>query len=130
MDRRPRKKPKDGGPILKRDEHNTLDQDDAQKAADGLMRKLLSEQRAHEKDESMHMAKTGRRDIVVHMAVTVRGQVNGHPIIGETDKEYNQWCFEIPARALPINNAKAVKAFAELCHLGKQALMKLGMINI
>lgn len=116
-------------PILHRDENNKLiDPQEGHKLAAELTQKLIAEQRAHEKDQSLHRARTGRRDIVVHMAVTVMGAQDGHPIIGERDVEINQWCFKIPAKRTPMRNQTAIKAFSELCHVGKQALMKLGYI--
>lgn len=115
--------------LLHRDASNKLiDPNEGHKIAAELTKKLVAEQRAHEKDRSMHRVRTGKRDIVVHLAVTVLGSQDEHPIIGEQDREYNQWCFKIPARHLPLRNEKANRAFAELCHAGKQALMKLGYV--
>jgi hypothetical protein len=116
--------------LLNRDEHNQIiDKTQADKIAAELLRKLAVETRLHEKDQTMHMARTGRRDIVVHLAVTVLPRVNGITIAGEVEKEYNQWVIEFPARVLPIRQTKLHRAFANLAHTGMQALMKLGMVN-
>ena len=117
--------------LLKRDEHNQIiDKTEADRIANELLRKLATEQRALEKDQSMHLARTGRRDVVVHLAVTVLPRVDGVNIVGEVEKEYNQWVIEFPARVLPIRQAKLHRAFANLAHTGMQALMKLGMVNV
>jgi len=116
--------------LLNRDEHNQIiDKTQADRVAKELLRKLAVETRLHEKDQTMHMARTGRRDIVVHLAVTVLPRVNGITIAGEVEKEYNQWVIEFPARVLPIRQTKLHRAFANLAHTGMQALMKLGMVN-
>lgn len=126
MDEKPKKTPS----LLKRDEHGQLiDPQQGHKEANALLDKLMNEKRLHEKDSSFHISRTGRRDVVVHLAVTVLGQVDGKRIIGEQDKEYNQYCFVFPARALPARRAKLDRAFAELATFGRQALMRLGMVT-
>jgi hypothetical protein len=120
-------KPK--SPIL-RDEHNRpIDPQAGHKIANELLTKLVNEQRQAEIENSFRNVKGMKRDIVVHLAVTVLPRVDGHTVIGEQEREYGQWCFVLPAKALPIKNFTAIKAFSELCHLGKQALMKLGMVK-
>lgn len=119
-------KHKDGGPILKRDQHNKLDQQDAKRVNDELLKKFISETERFNKDESLHHAKTGRRDIIVHAAVTVLAQVDGHPVIGEVDKEYGQWCFRMNAPGIPWHKPVLYKALAELMHLCKQAVASIG----
>ena len=116
--------------LLKRDEQNrVIDPGEAARINEDLMKKLLTEKRAHEKDESMHVARTGKRDVVVHLAVTVLPSVDGHNIIGQREQEYGQWCFRLNARQLPASRATLIKAFAELAHIGKQAFVKLGMMR-
>lgn len=117
-------------PILKRDEHNQIvDPTEADRIVKELTQKLVTEQRLHEKDQSMHFAKTGKRDIVVHMALTVLPEVNGHPIFGEKEKEYQQWCFRLNARMLPTNRATLNKALAEICQFVKQGMMRIGCVR-
>lgn len=116
--------------ILKRDANNKIiDPDESRRIVNDLTKKLITEQRAHEKDNSMHFAKTGKRDIVVHLAVTVLPTVNGVNIVGEVEKEYEQWCFKINARQLPMPRSYVIKAFSELAHMGKSAMIKLGMVR-
>ena len=124
---RPRdKKPK----VLPHKQDGTLaDPKGAEEYTKELMAKLRHEQRLHEKQESFHVVRSGTRDVVVHLAVTILPRVNGHAVVGEREREFNQWCFELPARSLPVSNATAIKAFSELCHVGKQALMSLGLVK-
>lgn len=129
-EREARKAENQKGPQLKRDPlSGALDREQAQQVNQELLQKFLTEKRLHEKDESLHVAKGGRRDVVIHLAVTKLARVDGHPVLGEKDQEYNQWCFEIPASQLPVKNSTIIRGFAELCHLGKQALMALGMVR-
>ena len=72
-----KKKPEDGGPILKRDEHNRLDDAEVTEVVDSLTKKLITEQRAVQKELSMRHIKTNRRDIVVKTLIYQRNTVNG-----------------------------------------------------
>jgi hypothetical protein len=118
-------------PVLDRDEHNQIkDKDQADRILDGLMQKARTEQRAVDRENTMHVARTGKRDIIVHLAVTVLPQINGINIAGEREKEFGQWCFRLNARMLPARKGMAHKAFAELAHVGMQALMKMGLITV
>lgn len=127
MDEKPKKTPS----LLHRDANNKLiDADEGRKIAAELTQKLINEQRAVDKDNSMHFARTGRRDVVVHMAVTVLGSVDGHPIIGEPkEREYGQWCFVFKARQLPAPKSAVTKALVELTQFTRQAFIKLGMVR-
>ena len=117
---------KDGGPKLKRDEHNILDRDEARKLNEELLKKFKDESQRFNKDETLHHAKTGRRDIIVHAAVTILAQVDGHPVMGEVDKEYGQWCFRMNAENIPWRRPILQKALAELIHLCQQSIAKIG----
>lgn len=129
MTYRPRNKKPDSGPKLARDANNLLDKEEAKRVNQELLAKFLTESRHLEKEGSFHVSRTGRRDIVVHLAVTILPRVDGNTVVGENSREMGQWCFELPARALPISNGKCIKAFAELCHIGKQVLMTMGVVK-
>ena len=105
------------------------DPNEVKKTTEELVRKLLTEQRLVEKDNTMHILRKGRRDLVVYVSVQVLPSINGVTVAGETQKEYNQWCAKFPAKMLPVTNATAKKAISELAHLAKQAMMHLGMIR-
>jgi hypothetical protein len=94
-----------------------------------LFEKAITENRKWEQDNSYHFAKTGKRDVVVHMAVTVLPRVDGHTIFGEKERELVQFCFEIPARAFPARVSMLKKAFSELMTRGYQTLMKIGAVR-
>lgn len=96
---------------------------------DFLLKKHAEESKLFAKENSFHAKVTGPRDVVVHLAVTVLDEVDGHKVIGEEPREYNQWCFRLPASQLPVDMQTATKAYAELMTLGKQALIKLGMLR-
>lgn len=124
------KKPPRRKPVFEHNNDGSLkDPDSAKKVTDELMKKFLTEQRLHEKENSFNIARSSKRDVVVHLAVTVLPSVDGHTVIGEQEREYNQWCFKISAKELPIRNGSVIKRFAELCHTGKQALLSLGMVR-
>ncbi len=125
------RKPKKTPPMLKRDPYTNaiIDPNESRRIADHLLKKLATEQRLHEKDQSFHLAKGHKRDVVVHLSVTILPRVDGNNVIGETEREYNQWCFVFPARALPAPKGAVDKAFAELIVYGRQALMRLGMVR-
>jgi hypothetical protein len=115
--------------ILHKDNTGKLvDPDEPRRLNDELLKKLITEQRAHEKDESFHVSRTGKRDVAVHMAVTILPRVNGKTVIGEAEREYNQWCFVIPAQKLPMHPSTCNQAFRELVRFAVQALMSLGML--
>lgn len=114
-----KKKPADGGPVLKRDENNLLDKGEAAKVADELIHKLITEERRHEKELSFHTARQGRRDIVVMMGVYIRNSVDGKIVLGEDEtrgyerfadrdaykyKTFDVLTIEYPARNLPGRN--------------------------
>lgn len=117
-------------PMIARDDNNkVIDIEEGRRIAAELTQKLVSEQRKFDKDNSMHFAKTGKRDVVVHLAVTILGQVNGVNIIGEpAEKEVGQWCFRLNAQNLPMRTKQAYRPLAELANIGKQALMRIGAI--
>lgn len=107
---------KDSGPVLKRDEHNILDRDEADRVGKELIRKLLTEQRIHDKQESFHMSRTGKRDICVMMGVYIRNSVNGKIVLSDQQgfesfspsdmykyKTVDMATVEFPARNLPGN---------------------------
>ena len=115
--------------LIPKNSDGSVDHATANRLLKDLTNKLMTEQRAAERDNSMHASRTGRRDIVVHLAVTILPRVDGHGIIGEQEKEFGQWCFELPAGKLPCTKPTAYKAMAELAHIGLQALMKIGVIR-
>jgi hypothetical protein len=118
-------------PVLKRDENNKIiDPNQSTEMVNDLMKKLVTETRAHEKENSFHVSKTGRRDIVVHLAVTILPRVNGHTVIGEQEKEFGQWCFVLEAKRLPATPGVIRKALAELCHKGWETFLKMGIVRV
>jgi hypothetical protein len=94
-----------------------------------LLKKAETEQRHLEREDSFHFVKGGKRDIVVHCVVTILPRVNGKTIIGESQKELPQLCFEVPARAIPWRRPLYQKAFAELMTLAFQQIMKIGGVR-
>ena len=115
--------------LLKRDAHGQLDKDQAKKVNEELLQKFLAESDKLNKDNSFSNVKTQRRDIVVHLAVTILPRVDGHDVIGEKEREMGQWCFQLPAQQLPVKNFTVIKALSELCHLGRQCLLKIGAVR-
>lgn len=94
-----------------------------------LYQKAETEQQALEREDSFHFAKTKRRDVVVHCAVTILPRVNGKTLIGEKQVELPQLCFEIPARDLPMRSRLWQKPFRELMTVAYQQLMKIGAVR-
>jgi hypothetical protein len=94
-----------------------------------LYKKAETEQQALEREDSFHFAKTKRRDIVVHCAVTILPRVNGKTLIGEKQVELPQLCFEIPAKSIPMRSALWQQPFRELMTLAFQQLMKIGAVR-
>lgn len=142
----PNFKPRDKSPsLLKRgDDGRILDRSDAKKTTEELMRKLLTEERIHDKEQSFHAARTGKRDIVVMMGVYVRNSVNGKIVIGDNEgtgferfsdrdmfkyRTFDMLTVEFPARNLPGGREFIGKGlmtgFNRIC----QMLMKMGMIR-
>lgn len=125
MDDRPKKTPS----LLKRDGNNQLiDADEGRKIAAELTAKLMNESQRFEKDNSMHFARTGKRDVVVHIAVTILPQVDGVNIVGEREKEVGQWCFRLNSRILPVRRQHIFKYLSELATIGKNALIRIGAV--
>lgn len=91
-----------------------------------LFEKAQTENQHLEKENSFHTAKNGRRDLAVHLAVTVLPRVNGRTVVGEKDLELNQYCFEIPAGKQPFPLSNLKRAFWELCSHGYKEVMKAG----
>ncbi len=71
-----RKKSKDSGPILKRTENNRLDRGEAARTTEGLVKKLLTEERAYKKDISYN-ARGNKRDFIVMVTLLQRNSVDG-----------------------------------------------------
>lgn len=113
--------------LLRRDANNRLiDPDEGRKIADQLTKKLIHEQRLYDKDNTLNVARGRRRDIEIHIAVTVTNRIDGHPVIGEQDREYNQWVIVLPAKVTPLRSKTVMHSLAKLCIPVKQALMRLG----
>jgi len=138
-----RKKSKDGGPILKRDEHNKLDIDDAARVTQQLTQKLLQEERAHKKDISFN-ARGNKRDFIVMVTVLQRNTVDGHIVIGEDESKgfeimdardpfkYRVYDFvEAPilARDIPMNRAACGKQMLGIFNVLINYLGKLSIVN-
>ena len=115
--------------ILPHNDDGSVDKIEAERIKSELLHKFLTESRAAERDNSFHVSRTGKRDIVVHLAVTILPDVDGHRVIGEKEREVNQFCFRIPASRLPMSNAHAIRAFSELAMCGKKEMMKIGVIH-
>lgn len=71
--------------ILKRDEHNNLDHDDARKVTDDLVKKLITEQRDYQKEISFKHSRSNRRDIVLKIVLYQRNTVNGKIVRDDAD---------------------------------------------
>lgn len=91
-----------------------------------LFAKAEVEQRALDKENSFHLAKTGKRDIIVHLQVTVLPEVNERVVVGERMKECEQLCFRIPARMVPARRQVWEKAFRELMTFGFKQVISIG----
>ena len=116
------------GPKLLRDATGKLDQDDAKRVNEELLAKFLKESAHIDKENTFHVSRTGKRDLVVHLAVTILPQVDGHIVAGEQEREMGQWCFRLNSNQLPVKNATVIRALSELAHIGKQVLMKMGVV--
>ena len=116
--------------LLPRDPHGQIIKDEAEIVKDKLIKKFLSESQHLQKDNSFYSVKGKKRDIIVHMAVTLLPEVEGRQVIGEVEREIGQWAFRMLAHQLPMPNKHALKAFSELSHIGKGALLKLGLVTI
>lgn len=69
----------------KRDEHGQLDRDDADRIARELTERLITEQRAFQKEISFKNARTNRRDIVVKTIIYQRNTINGMIVKQDAD---------------------------------------------
>jgi hypothetical protein len=86
----PREKPKNPGPVLKRDSNNRIIQSEADLELLKLKDKLKNEQRNYEKDISF-MATTEKRDIYIFVTVGVRNSVDDKIAIGEVSGVNGWW---------------------------------------
>jgi hypothetical protein len=85
----PRKK-KPG--ILKRDEHNLVVKDEAQKTVEDLTRKLITTERDFQKDLTYSGHKGMRRDIVVFVTVVQRNSIDGKICLEDTrNPKFESW---------------------------------------
>lgn len=138
-----RKKTKDNGPVLKRDENNKLDMDDAARVTQQLTKKLLQEQRAHEKEISFN-ARGNKRDFVVMVTVLQRNSVDGHIVIGDNESKgfekmggddpfmYRVYDFveaPITARHIPMRRAAVGKQMLGIFNVLVNYLGKLGIVD-
>ncbi len=73
---------------LKRDEHNMLDKDSAREETEKLMRKLITEERMHQKHISFNHARGNKRDIMVYITIFARNSVDGMIVLGDDDRGY------------------------------------------
>ena len=112
--------------LLKRDENNNLDDSEVTEVVDSLTRKLITEQRAVQKELSMRHVKTNRRDIVVKTIVMQRNTVDGiliredysNPVFEKLSEDpldpfrYNTFDFvdgEILAREQPMSASSVTR---------------------
>lgn len=119
-------KKKDNGPILKRDENNRLDQDDAARVTQELTRKLITESRDFQKEISFKHSRDNRRDVVVKVVLYQRNTVNGKivksdsgdplfeklsndPLDGFRYKYFEHIDMEISVKEMPMPLGKAGK---------------------
>ena len=130
---------------MKRDEHNRLDKDDAATQTETLMKKLITEERMHQKDISFNHARGNKRDIMVYMTIFARNSVDGMIVIGDEErgflsldstgrdpfkyKDLDFIEFPIMAREMPLckaNMAQAIKGFFTAL---TSKLMRIGAID-
>lgn len=138
--------PRDKKPsILKRDENGQIaDRDDAKRVTENLVRKLLTEERAHDKDQSFHRVTTGKRDIVVFLMPMIRNSVNGKLVLGDDASRgfikfderdmysYRPYDFvnvEFPARNLPGKKEYIGKGLMSGFSVVVKWMMKMGVIQ-
>lgn len=116
-------------PLLSRKSDGSIDPEEVKKVNAELLSKFVRESAHVDKENSFHVSRTGKRDIVVHMAITILPQVDGRTVVNEVEKEMCQYCFVIPARATPWSAASCTKGFAELFHRGRQVLLTMGVLK-
>lgn len=137
------KTPSDNGPVLKRDENNILDKDDAARTTELLVNKLLTEERAYKKEISFN-ARGQKRDFVLMITLLQRNSVDGHIVLGEGDEKgfevmderdpykYRVYDFvEAPilAKHIPMSRATTGKQMMGIFNVIVNYLHKVGIIN-
>ncbi len=70
---------------IKRDEHNQLDKDDADRVIKKVTEDLITTQRDYQKEMSFRNARTDRRDVVVKIVIYQRNTVNGRFVRSDMD---------------------------------------------
>jgi hypothetical protein len=135
------KKP-DSGPVLKRDEHNVLDKDDAKKVTEDLVRKALAETKYINKEQSFH-ASGGKRDVTVFISLCIRNSVNGHVVVGDDQskgfiknepfdlyafKEFDQLTIDFPAKIIPMGPETAGKGLLTGFNVLRKWLISIGVL--
>lgn len=76
---------------IKRDEHNMLDKEDADRVLRKVTEDLITTSRDHQKEMSFKNARGNRRDIVVKIILYQRNTVNGMVVTGDrSDPEFEK----------------------------------------
>lgn len=83
---------KPSGPVLKRDENNVLDRADADAQIQRLMKTLITEERAFQKDLTFRNARGNKRDVMMFITIVHRNSIDGKIILGEDEsKGFESW---------------------------------------
>jgi hypothetical protein len=138
------KKPPEG-PVVKRDEHNMVDHDSADKALQDLHKKLITEERAHQKEISFKNARGNKRDIVVKIIIFQRNSVDGKIVLGDEKdgfesagdprdpykyKYFEHIDAEIDSRHNPLSPKDVTRWQMGIYKCMTNYLAKMGVINL
>lgn len=105
------------------------DQSDTNKILGELLGKAQLEQAKLNEFESIKRPSSRRRDVMVHVAVTILNRQNGVTVVGEKPNEICQYAVEIPATQFPIKMSWAKKTFEALTLHAYKKMLAFGLVR-
>jgi len=70
-----------------------------------------------------------KRDIQIHMSVTITNRVNNVEIFGEKEKELPQLCIQVDARNAPVRKMDLQAAFANFYARALEQMREAGLLK-
>ena len=142
MDIKSRKEPG----LIKRNEDNSLDKNDADKVIKKVTEDLICTQRDFQKENEFRHARSGKRDVIVKIVIYQRNSVNGRVVKSDNEnplferlsedsldqyrfKYFEHIDFEIMAHEMPMDMAKIGKAMIGCFKALTNYLARMGVFN-
>lgn len=94
-----------------------------------LFEKATNEQRHLSAEDSFRKVTGKKRDVMIHIAVTIMPEVNEKRVIGEKENEICQFAVRVPAPKWPIKRSWCKTMMQELTLHAYRRMMAAGLVR-